>query len=355
MTQIQKILDAKSPEQVFGKLTELTNAALASAYKRLSRIIHPDVNGNSDESTKAFSKLNEWRTKAEYKIKQGTYGDEAAPSGAVSIKTKSNAYSIVDIIGTGDLSDICLAKDINGALAVLKVIRTPANNDLGRREVQMLRTIREECDGLPALTHIPEVLENFQYKTAGSSVQKQVNVFPALLEQDGWYSAKQVIEDYPEGLDLRDAAWMFNRLLGALLMAHQAGVVHAAVAPSHLMLHLPTHNAVLIDWSYAVKIGETAKALSPELESFVPLEVRTKLPLTPGTDLHMAAKLLLTMVGGENKLPQHPPSVRGLFRACQLAPNKRLTDVAGLYEKFNDELKRLYGPRKFRKFEMRSK
>jgi hypothetical protein len=72
--------------------------------------------------------------------------------------------------------------------------------------------------------------------------------------------------------------------------------------------------------------------------------------LSEGTDLHMAAKLLLTMVGGENNLPQYPPSVRGLFRACQLAHNKRLTDVIGLYQSFNDELKRVYGPRTFREF-----
>jgi len=354
MTQIQQILNAKSPEQVFGELADATADALNRAYRRLSRLIHPDVNGNSKESTDAFAKLNEWKVKAAYKIKHGTYGDEAAPSGSATIKTKRNSYTVVETVAAGDLSDVLLAKDINSAPVALKVIRTPANNDLGRREVEMLRTVREQCDGLPALAHVPQVLENFLYKTTGSTVQKQVNVFPALLESDGWYSAKRVLENYPEGIDLRDAAWMFNRLLGALLMAHQAGVVHAAVAPSHLMLHLPTHNAVLVDWSYAVKVGETAKALSPELEAFVPTEVRGKLPLTPGTDLHMAARLLLTLVGGENKLPQHPPSVRGLFRACQLAPNKRLTDVAGLYEKFNDELKRLYGPRKFRNFEMRS-
>jgi serine/threonine protein kinase len=222
---------------------------------------------------------------------------------------------------------------------------------LTRSETSILKTIIEANDGMPALVHIPNFQDSFMLKQDG--VQKNVNVYQYMDKNDGWCSIQDVLNSYPDGIDLRDAAWMFNRILSALLMAHQADIVHAAVVPSHFMLHLPTHGGVLIDWSYAVPVGTKAKAISQEIQRYMPPEILNKQPLTFGTDIYMAANILLALVGGSHELPEYPPRVRGLFRACQLAQTKRLNNVTEVYEDFSEILKILYGPRTFRPFKLK--
>jgi serine/threonine protein kinase len=347
---LSDIINAKSPEEVFGKVADAK--ALKKEFFRLSKIAHPDKNGNSLESEKAFNMLVVWMERAEYKLSRGTYGNADALPNSITITSKKGSYYIVDLIKAGDLANVYSALDTKDLPVALKITRSPSNNDLGRNEVSVIKKIEETCGNLPAFAHVPKIQDSFQ--VSSDRVQKQVNVFSAMESQAGWYTVEQILEQYPEGLDLRDAAWMFNRLLGALLMAHQAGYVHAAVVPSHLMLHLPTHNGVLLDWSYAVPEGSNAKAVSPEMEPYLPPEILKREPLTFGTDLYMAAQLLVRLVGGEENLPEYPPSARGLFRACRLAKTKRINDVSELYEDFNSVLKILYGPRTFRAFEMKA-
>ena len=351
MNTIQKILNAKTPEEVFGVTGIINLQALKLKYRQLRIEVHPDKHGDSDDAKDAFSLLSQLFERAEYKLKKGTYGNANALSSTVNIVSKRGEYSIVDLIAEGDLANIYTALDKNSHPVAVKVTRSPANNDLTRSEASTIKTIVEANEGLPALAHIPKLQDSFTLRQDG--LQKHVNVYNHMDTDDGWCSMQDVLNSYPDGIDLRDAAWMFNRLLAAILMAHQAGVVHAAIVPSHFMLHLPTHGGVLIDWSYAVKNGSTAKAIFPEMQEFMPPEVLKKQPLTFGTDIYMAANVLLALVGGGPNLPEYPPKVRGLFRACQLAPTKRLTNVTEVYEDFSDILKVLYGPRTFRPFTLK--
>lgn len=345
------IINAKSPEEVFGLVNDVKT--LHKEFRRLSKIAHPDKNGGSRESETAFNLLVVWYERAEYKIKKGTYGNVDALPNTVNIISKRGEYYVVELIKEGNLANVYSALDKNTQPVVVKVTRNPANNDLARGELKSLKTIAEVNAGLPALANIPKIFDSFQINQDGK--QKHVNVFEEYENIAGWYSLEQVMNGYPEGLDLRDAAWMLNRLLSALLMAHQAGIVHGAIVPSHIMLHLPTHRGVLIDWSYAVNVGSKAKAVFPEMNDYMPPEILKREPLTFGTDLYMAAKLLLRLVGGEESLPAFPPRVRGLFRACLLTQGKRLNDVNEFYITFSNILDVLYGPRQFRPFTMKDK
>ncbi len=49
---------------------------------------------------------------------------------------------------------------------------------------------------------------------------------------DGFRSLTEVGTAYPDGVDPRDAAWMWRRLLVGLGFAHRAGVLHGAVLPT---------------------------------------------------------------------------------------------------------------------------
>ena len=56
--------------------------------------------------------------------------------------------------------------------------------------------------------------------------QRHTNVLRA---EAGYVSLAEVLRAYPSGLAPADAAWMFNRMLTALGIAHSLGIVHGAV------------------------------------------------------------------------------------------------------------------------------
>jgi hypothetical protein len=64
-----------------------------------------------------------------------------------------------------------------------------------------------------------------------TGLQRRANVIGRLT---GFRTLAQVRAAYPRGVDPRDAAWMWRRLLVAVGAAHRAGVIHGAVLPELL-------------------------------------------------------------------------------------------------------------------------
>jgi hypothetical protein len=122
------------------------------------------------------------------------------------------------------------------------------------------------------------------------------------------------------------------------------------------MIHGPSHNGVLIDWSYCVAKSGTVKAISPAWKSFYPEEILEKKPVNFGTDLYMAANVFTALVGGDvasRKLPPAiPKAIQGLMRACWLGQRHRSSDVFDLFEDFKRALEDTFGKPKFRPFTM---
>jgi hypothetical protein len=115
------------------------------------------------------------------------------------------------------------------------------------------------------------------------------------------------------------------------------------------------HNGILIDWCYSVAIGEPIKAISKPYADDYPPEVPAKLGATPATDLYMAARLMVRLLGGSGAEP--PPSapkpIQALLRACLIpAPARRHSDAWQVLEDFHTILGELYGPPTFRPFRM---
>lgn len=352
----QKLKSATAPEDIFGPLAEVQNGNLHKQYRALALITHADKYTKAADkkvAEEAFKLLGEWHEKAEKKLADGTYGDRTAMTEEVTVKTKKHTYVVSTRIESGELCEVYGAKDEKGNDVVLKVTRNPANNDLVTNEAERLRWLREEAPTrkLNVMAHLPTLLDSFELKQGAAS--KRVNVFPHL---DGYYTLEEVMENYPEGLDIRDAAWMFNRLLGALVCIQQAGIVHGAVIPSHIMVcpdKPDVHNGVLIDWSYAVKTGETISAVSTKYKAFYPPEVFEKKPATTGIDTYMAAMCLLYLLGGNVsarsfKAGSAPAPVQGILRACWLGPRHRTSDAFEVHKDFGEAL----GTRKFRQFDM---
>ena len=65
---------------------------------------------------------------------------------------------------------------------------------------------------------------------------------------DELYSLEEVRAAYPAGIDARDMAWMWRRLLTVLGFVHEQRLVHGCVTPDHVLIEPREHKLVLIGW-----------------------------------------------------------------------------------------------------------
>lgn len=335
------------PIAIFGPLGDA--ATLKRRYRELLLIIHPDHNpARAAMANVAVTRLRDLFAVAQQQVAQGIYGMRPL----ISVTSSLHEYIGYEQPLPGDLCDLypCM---VESEPMLLKVTRLPRNNDLMAAEAQALQRIEMNLAGLAVRAHFPTLVESFLIRDS-LHVQRQSNV---LRREQGTYSLAEVLRAYPNGLLLADAAWMFKRLLAALANAHDMGLVHGAVTLAHVLICPTDHNGILIDWCYSVPIGTPLKAISRPYADDYPPEVPAKLPATPATDLYMASRCLVRLLGGSGDANTLPPSVpkavQALMRSCQLAsPQRRANDAWQLFDDFNELLQQLYGPPKFRPFVM---
>ena len=339
---------AVTPEDIFGVIKDGEN--LSDVFKKLAKIVHPDVNKDKvKEANDAFQKLQDWYHKAQDKVEAGTYGDRDACD-RVTLNSKKGSYTITARVSGGDLSEVFVGVDKDKKSVLVKICRTPSNNDLVSREASTLQYLLEESPSkdLKVMRHIPVLVDSFSLKDG--KINKQVNIFKY---DAGGVTLEDVKTLYPDGIDAQDMAWMFNRLLASLMAAHQSGVVHGAITPEHFIVFEENHNGLLIDWSYSVKIGSPLKAIVPKWLVIYPDEIKNKKKkeVNEGVDIYMAAMCARYLLGKKDR----PRAIDGLLNSCLLGPNHRPTEVFEVIEKFKIILEEVYGERKFRKLSLTNK
>lgn len=337
---------ANTPDDLFGALPAPTPAALKQRYRELAAIAHPDRNpGRVAEAEEAFKRLQQWYVVAQMQLARHGH---AAPY--LDVATRLHHYMSDAAPFPGDLCDLFPA-EADGRRVLLKVVRHARNNDLLQAEARALQEIDHAVTGQAVRAHFPTLWESFPMRDA-AGVQRQVNV----LQHEGEYvSLAKVLQVYPTGIELADAAWMFNRLLAALAVIHNLGLVHGAVTPAHILIRPADHNGLLIDWCYSVPTGDLIQAMSPPYTGDYPPEVPARQPATAATDLYMAARCLLRLLGGNPVTgalsDRIPKPLQRLLRSCLLpAPQRRASDVWELFDDFQEILHERYGQRKFRPF-----
>jgi serine/threonine protein kinase len=237
--------------------------------------------------------------------------------------------------------------------ALLKVPRDPDRSDLLEREAVALVQLVQ--DGSARFRpYAPQLVESFQHRDAATGAIRRANVIELA---EGFRSLAEVRAAYPGGLDPRDVAWMWRRLLVALGYAHRAGVIHGAVLPEHVLIHPEDHGLVLVDWCCSVSGCYAAKDPSGLVPAVVrrladaghyPPEVLSRRRASPATDVFMATRCMTGLLGDGA-----PRSLRAFADGCTLqAPSRRPGDAWRLLGELDDVLERLYGPRRFRPFAM---
>jgi serine/threonine protein kinase len=299
--------------------------AAGHAYRMLVKVVHPDVApaGRGPAATEAFARLSELWNQRDGRL----------------VTTKRATYRVGAVVATGDIAELYA---VDGDAALLKLPRRPADNDLLQAEAAALSTLHNKAD-VSFRAYAPRLIESFTHED-----QAKVRRVATITErQRGFVSLVDVRRAYPGGVDARDAAWMWRRLLTGLGWAHRAGLVHGAVLPEHVLIHPAEHGLVLVDWCYSVPSGTPVPALVAKHRAAYPPEVTAKRPATAATDIFMATGLMLRLI-------RNPPeSLRRFARGCRYdRPRMRPQDAWHLLGEFDELLGDLYGPRRFRAFAM---
>ena len=312
LDHVSTLLDkASRPEDVFGPASGSQAEMLATikgAFRQIAKVVHPDAYQQKDlflKASAAFKKLMLLWEQAQTKIANGTYAltDKTDNFNTFVIRNQASEYRLESLLAQGDLCGLYLASTLRAGKqveAIMKMSLQPTDNDLSANEARILTHLQKSDDYDKQRHFVSQLIEAFSYREKTSGIARHINV---LAYTPGLYSLKEVRDAYTQGLDPKDMAWIWRRLLIALGFSHSNGVIHGAVLPTHILIHPEQHGVILIDWSYATLhsqvTGERIRAISSPYREWYPVEVMTKEVPTPGLDLAMAARCMLDLLGGD--------------------------------------------------------
>ncbi len=316
---------ARTPEQVFGADPQ----AATAIYRALAKLVHPDRVGADEaaDAHAAFATLSAlW----------------SARPGHRTVTAPSGTYRVGERLAADDVADY-LAATTGTTPVLLKVVRRPADNDLLHGEAAALRRVAANVRP-EHRAYLPRLRDAFTHRDRDSGADRAVAVYDRL---DGFVSLAAVRDAVPHGLDARDVAWMWRRLLVAIGVAHRAGVVHGAVLPEHVLIEPREHGLVLVGWTYAAtgKAGRVP-AMVGRYRDWYPPEVPARAPATAATDIYLATRCVLALMGD-----RAPQALRQFARGCLLRPPAaRPQDAWRLLTELDGRLEQIFGPRRFRPF-----
>jgi len=342
------IREALVPEDLFGLKPE----NLKRNYRKLISFVHPDKNHNKSdiiqkEFTKLFQKVKEFKRIADIKIKNKTYGidlkvtePEIVPT---VIKTKRHEYSLLHSFKNADICNIYECVNEKNKKLVFKSSRLESDNDLVLNEINMIKWIDTKHNDELYSEFYPKILDSFIIKNEKGE-KLQTLIIPN-YKVEGYISLLDVRNKFNDELNSRHLVWIFKRIMMAIGHLHNAGMVHGALLPPHILIHPINHAIKLIDWSYSIKGNNKIKAISTKYKSFYPLEVLNKKAQGGYTDIYMAAKCMLYLIAGNRGVPKR---VSQYFKYCAIpGPHSRPQDAWALHEEFDEAMRDIYGKPKY--------
>ena len=224
---------------------------------------------------------------------------------------------------------------------VIKIGKTVKGNHLLQKEKIVIDRLRRFAKNKTYRHYLPHLKEQFEHQG------HCVNVFSH--NPNDYYSAFEIARQYPQGLGGEHIAWMFNRILTGIGFAHRQGTVHAAVMPQHLLFNIQSHGLEIVDWTHAKRIGNPFGKIARRYRSWYPPEATPGRTAKPETDIYMAAKSIVYLAGGQDRIAERlPKPMRCFLKACLIeAPNMRPNNAWELQEEFSELLGDIFGPPEF--------
>lgn len=260
-------------------------------------------------------------------------------------------YVLEGLLAQGDSTDVYRARWSMrlGELVVIKVLRSPADADLLRSERETLDVLRAAPGGTGEylFANLPEPIAIGPVKDE-TGRERLASVF---RWRSGYvHTLEEVGRTHRDGVPGPVVVWLWKRLLELLAFVHDAGFVHGAVIPPHVLVHPRDHGAALIGWGTATRITaggapERVPALSRAWLVFYPQETRSGRNATPSMDVVMSARCALAAAGGDMdwKAPSVLPAELGALLA-ETAGDSWSGSARSVLDSLKDVSTRVFGP-----------
>lgn len=359
-----RLASALSPEDVFGEINARTDELvplLKQSFRSIAKVAHPDVYQTWEDKALAqttFGLLASWFDQAKQKIAAGEYGRRNTSPKTV-LCTKRHEFTLEHGHVEEQVFNFYPCSFVeNGRRrqAVLKVVCDPYDNDLAGNEIRALQTLARGVDANKYSPYIPKLVDAFLYDDAGAGRQALV-----LEGSAGWFSLEDVHHAYPYGIDPKDMAWMWRRLLVVLGFSHNNKILHGAVLPKNIWILPEQHGLMLMNWICALRdpelSGEHVAAVDSEYADWYPQEILKGGNPSFGTDISMSAKCMLWLLGGDPQkrvLPESVPApIKAFFKGCILPAKRAPQDAWKLKQEFDELIELLWGERTFHPFSIK--
>lgn len=287
----------------------------------------------------------------------------AADRSPLDLVSDGRTFHVSDRLAIGSLCTIYLcqfrsiAREVTG---LLKLARDPQSNGFVANEAAVLRHLHAAPEAARFAPFLPAVEASFDLE--GGSPPRRANVLrldATVASPVELYTLHEVRQAYPDGVDPRDLAWIWRRLLNILGFVHTRGVVHRAVLPPHILIDPRDHKLILIGWCSATALAtsHTPELITGGYHDWYRRSGSTRDPLAPSLDLALATRTAIQLLGGDPLRGEFPPALdpalQRYFARCLG------TDGAGtsahpwqLLEDFDRLIEALWGPRTFREFKL---
>ena len=270
----------------------------------------------------------------------------SADARPVDVTVAGRTYRVGQRIAVGSRCVVYRCRVGHGE-GTFKLARDAVSNGAVAREAEALRHLHAADPAGRHTPFVPTVVESFGYFAHDGASPRHANVLrlhpDVRSPADDLYTLAEVRAAYPAGLDARDMAWIWRRLLTVLGFAHQSGVSHGAVLPVHVLIGPADHKLVLIDWCAAAVPGRVPLPVPPAVPAAYREWVAVDRFATPAADVRAASRCMRDLLG-----PADPAVTRHLDRAGQGTS----TDAWQLRDEFDRLIETLWGSRQFRPLTM---
>ena len=361
-----QLKNAKTFAAIFGSLpsgnVREKRGALRKQFAYLINLVHPDhvPPTLAKKAGEVVQRLTELHAAAKAAVDAGKYDAPfAAGAGAktfspeVILQSPLAVYRLrAEPLKEGDFSVLYQGHAVGTSEEVIiKIAAVPEYNTWLEAELRALKRFSSAGAGTPLQKigrFIPQVLDTFLVSDENNRRVRAI-VLPHL---EGYVSVTDIVEAFPGGLDPRDAAWISRRLIAQVLAAQAANMVHGAIVPDHLLVSLHSHDPLHIGWAHALDdpktTGNRITRVIDRYRDWYPEEVFRKEVPDFRTDLYMAGKTMIKLLGGDTKRNTFPLSVpdqlkRIILRCVETSPARRPSNGMQFLDELTSVVRNLWG------------
>jgi hypothetical protein len=280
----------------------------------------------------------------------------ATDTAPLDVTGPAGTYRVLTRLAVGSISSIyrCQTEKAPDRIGIFKIARDHRGNHAIENEAASLRELCRPAQS----PFLPVLVDSFSNAGTPGEPPRFANVLaydPQIKSPDELYTLNEVAAAYPNGLDAKDVAWIWRRILNVLGLCHASGYAHGAVLPEHVLIEPKDHKLVLIDWCFArprSRWDQPAENVAiASMKKWYQWNYQPR-PASPALDIALAAHCMVYLLNGGGEAIQIPdtldPALHRHFERCMNLPQQHAPHAHQLLDQFDRLIEALWGSRHFR-------